>query len=273
MRRISCEIIKDLLPLYEDSICSKESEELVREHLAECESCRRLSERMKTLEFRVEENASEELDYMKRMKRHIYRRESICFAGFILMLLVIMVPVAESHGSQIPIQTYYLILPIMSGIFYLIFSEHTVSNRWTGWKAGMSVTALALLAYTIALPLMAVHWMHSGNYPFGLQPERIGPFINNQFVVVSLLHVLSITAAVFGSARTGISTSLLQTAGITGCCMSSALITWLRRLDSMEASVAARNTIIAVILLEGISLAIIFRLLDKRRTGSKKSCF
>ena len=36
---ISCEIIKDLLPLYHDGVCSKESKAMVEEHLAFCESC------------------------------------------------------------------------------------------------------------------------------------------------------------------------------------------------------------------------------------------
>lgn len=37
--KISCEIIKDLLPLYHDGVCSKESNAMVEEHLACCESC------------------------------------------------------------------------------------------------------------------------------------------------------------------------------------------------------------------------------------------
>lgn len=37
---ISCDIIKDLLPLYHDKICSEKSSQLVEEHLATCEECR-----------------------------------------------------------------------------------------------------------------------------------------------------------------------------------------------------------------------------------------
>lgn len=38
--KISCEIIKDLLPLYHDGVCSSDSRTLVEEHLASCESCK-----------------------------------------------------------------------------------------------------------------------------------------------------------------------------------------------------------------------------------------
>lgn len=37
-RRV-CEVVKDLLPLYEDGVLSEETEKLVREHLAACQSC------------------------------------------------------------------------------------------------------------------------------------------------------------------------------------------------------------------------------------------
>lgn len=37
--RVSCEVIRDLLPLYYDKVCSKESSLLIEEHLAECPQC------------------------------------------------------------------------------------------------------------------------------------------------------------------------------------------------------------------------------------------
>ncbi|MDD3415838.1 MAG: zf-HC2 domain-containing protein [Lachnospiraceae bacterium] len=38
--KISCEIIRDLLPLYHDGVCSNESRQMIEEHLSECEDCR-----------------------------------------------------------------------------------------------------------------------------------------------------------------------------------------------------------------------------------------
>ena len=40
MNKVSCEVIKDLLPLYYDSVCSKDSKKIVEEHLLECDSCK-----------------------------------------------------------------------------------------------------------------------------------------------------------------------------------------------------------------------------------------
>ncbi len=38
--KISCNVIKDLLPLYHDDICSEDSRLLVDEHLKHCEVCK-----------------------------------------------------------------------------------------------------------------------------------------------------------------------------------------------------------------------------------------
>jgi len=37
---VSCEIIKDLLPLYHDGVCSNDSKAMIEEHLAECDGCK-----------------------------------------------------------------------------------------------------------------------------------------------------------------------------------------------------------------------------------------
>lgn len=47
MNRYSCDVIQDLLPLYEDGCCSKESGALVEAHLAECPQCREALEEMR----------------------------------------------------------------------------------------------------------------------------------------------------------------------------------------------------------------------------------
>ena len=40
--KLKCEIVQDLLPLYEDEVCSEASRTVVEEHLKECVSCRKL---------------------------------------------------------------------------------------------------------------------------------------------------------------------------------------------------------------------------------------
>ena len=48
MEKIDCNIIRDLLPLYEDNVASRETQELVRTHLADCLDCREELRKMRT---------------------------------------------------------------------------------------------------------------------------------------------------------------------------------------------------------------------------------
>ena len=45
--KYDCEIIQDLLPLYQDNICSGRSREAVEEHISGCDVCRKMAEQMK----------------------------------------------------------------------------------------------------------------------------------------------------------------------------------------------------------------------------------
>jgi predicted anti-sigma-YlaC factor YlaD len=43
---MKCSLIRDLMPIYDEGKCSKESEKIILEHLKKCESCRTLFEDM-----------------------------------------------------------------------------------------------------------------------------------------------------------------------------------------------------------------------------------
>ena len=36
--KVACKVIEDLLPLYRDQVCSRESRDMVDEHLKDCQS-------------------------------------------------------------------------------------------------------------------------------------------------------------------------------------------------------------------------------------------
>jgi predicted anti-sigma-YlaC factor YlaD len=44
---VSCEIVKDLLPLYFDDVCSSDSKTMIERHLVTCDSCKSELQTMK----------------------------------------------------------------------------------------------------------------------------------------------------------------------------------------------------------------------------------
>ena len=61
-----CDIIKDLLPLYAENMCSNDSRQAVAEHIAECESCRN---ELKKINTDVAIQADSDVSMFKRIKK------------------------------------------------------------------------------------------------------------------------------------------------------------------------------------------------------------
>ena len=64
--KLNCKVIEDLLPLYLDEVCSEESRQLVEEHLADCEACRKLVEATTKVECKKTEEETVEKGVVKR---------------------------------------------------------------------------------------------------------------------------------------------------------------------------------------------------------------
>ena len=89
---MTCEVIRDLLPLCADGVASQESCAAVEEHIRTCEVCRTLYESMCVP---MEVQATEEADYMAvvRRQRRANRRFLLLVYGFTLgvFLLVLLI--------------------------------------------------------------------------------------------------------------------------------------------------------------------------------------
>lgn len=114
MKKITCEIIKDILPLYVDNAVSMDTKAMVEEHLAECESCKKEAEAMsKTIKIpihkSVEKEQAEVLNNLKKIFKNKKIRISILsvlttigvFAGAYsaLVLPKIYIPYEEKEVS------------------------------------------------------------------------------------------------------------------------------------------------------------------------------
>ena len=102
MRKIPCHIIQDLMVLYEDNVCSEESRQIVEEHIAECEECRKLYQiaRVEIPDITLggtEENdfrdAAEELKKIarntcKRLERRVTYKHILTVAITIFLLMI-----------------------------------------------------------------------------------------------------------------------------------------------------------------------------------------
>lgn len=86
MKRISCNIIKDLLPLYLDNAASEESRELIEGHLRECEDCRKEADKMGA---KLPIPSCEQAQDIKTLRRKITRRQAAAVCTAVLATLIV----------------------------------------------------------------------------------------------------------------------------------------------------------------------------------------
>lgn len=74
MNNIKCEVVKDLLPLVVDEVASRETVDLVNDHMAQCEACRGYYEGMKAELVRKPDNECEADREFVHLGRKIQRQ-------------------------------------------------------------------------------------------------------------------------------------------------------------------------------------------------------
>lgn len=90
----NCDIIRDLLPLYADDVCSDESRRMVDEHLEGCADCANMLKQLRTeeIEADLKEEKNEVIRYQaKRFKRRSATVGSVIAGVFMIPILVYLI--------------------------------------------------------------------------------------------------------------------------------------------------------------------------------------
>ena len=107
MAKIPCEIIRDLLPLYQDDICSEKSRNAIEEHIKECESCRTYLKKMEG-EIPIETDKIEGTDeewkgfreFSEKVSRKLNRRIVMaCGVVFLICMMLTVVLCSDAFQS------------------------------------------------------------------------------------------------------------------------------------------------------------------------------
>lgn len=72
--RLSCNVIKDLLILYEDDACSEDGVQLIEEHLSNCPECRSYLENLRRTEEIISEEIKEKLLPEDKIIKHSFKK-------------------------------------------------------------------------------------------------------------------------------------------------------------------------------------------------------
>lgn len=95
---MDCKIIKDLIPLSEEGLCSEESKAMIEEHIKDCESCRLLCEKMP-----VDSKSAPVPDEKETFKKVNRKIKKLTWKSAVLgvFLAAILIPLAYLTFGQI----------------------------------------------------------------------------------------------------------------------------------------------------------------------------
>lgn len=89
-----CEVVKDILPLYVDGVCSQESAQLVEEHVENCEECRKIQEQLSSTIKLPMEDGAEIKGFKKFIKKKVWIKVIIAVVAILIIGYIIKVAIA-----------------------------------------------------------------------------------------------------------------------------------------------------------------------------------
>lgn len=149
--KLNCNVIRDLLPLYADQICSDESRGLVDEHLAECGDCRALLQQMRSTE--IETGLKSETENVLRHQASFFKRKSAVLGAVIagIFMIPILVCLIVNLASGAALDWFFIVLASLITAAALIVVPLMVPENKLLWTLGTFTASLLLLLGVICI--------------------------------------------------------------------------------------------------------------------------
>lgn len=134
MEKVSCNIIKDILPLYLDDVVSGDTKEMVEEHLESCDACREEAEMLKRdIVLTVNKDIiSLDIQALKKLRRRIFRNKVFISVLSILAAAAVIVGIyacLSLPGFMIPYDDENFSIEERDGELYACYDGYVLSNR------------------------------------------------------------------------------------------------------------------------------------------------
>jgi len=150
-----CEMVKDLLPLYHDRVCSLASKGIVEAHVAECPACREELRRLgvDVVDLRLQQARNDVVSqHTMHVKSEVKRKSvtvgTISAAVFALPILVcLIVNLATSHA----LDWFFIVLSSLAVVASLTVAPIIAPRKKALWTVGLFTLTLHLLLMTVCL--------------------------------------------------------------------------------------------------------------------------
>lgn len=133
MKKISCDVIKDVLPLYVDGVVSDATKEMVEEHLSSCDSCR---EEAKILQQDIVLPSTKNIQLseamaFKKMKSYLRKKNVIIFVSTMIAAILLVVGIhsyAILAKTCIPYDKEIISINETDGKLYAVYQDENLGG-------------------------------------------------------------------------------------------------------------------------------------------------
>jgi len=89
---MNCDVVKDLLPLYHDGVCSEESMIEIEKHLKECEDCQKYLEEIskKIIHYSNRLKEEEKLNLLKAFRKKFFKKRTVVILIVIFSVFIVL---------------------------------------------------------------------------------------------------------------------------------------------------------------------------------------
>lgn len=149
--KYQCDLVQDLIPLYEDQICSKTSREIVEEHLQECDKCRDIADKLR--DHTVEKELTKEknaviYEHEKKLRK---RTTAIGMATAGILLIPVIVCLICNLAIGHALDWFFIVLTALLLVASLIVVPLLVEKQKFLWTIVSSTGSLLLLLLTCCI--------------------------------------------------------------------------------------------------------------------------
>jgi hypothetical protein len=144
-----CEVIRDLLPLYADDVCSETSRELIEKHIQECPECSAMLEKLRAHE--IETDLREEREQVMEYQAKRFRRRSAAVGSVVsgLFMIPVLVCLIVNLASGSPLGWFFIVLAGLAVAASLVIVPLMMPENKLFWTfCAFTVSLLLLLAVT-----------------------------------------------------------------------------------------------------------------------------
>jgi hypothetical protein len=237
--KTDCGVIRDLLPLYADDVCSEASRQMVEEHLSGCPACTEILGRLR--ENEIESGLKEERNEVISWQAKKFRTRSATVGSVIACIFAvpILVCLIVNLASGAALGWFFVVLAAMAVAASLVIVPLTVAEDKLFWTFCAFCASLMLLlgvccfyshgTWFLTAASATLFGLSAVFLPFVIRAKPVKKLLGNcnrALLVISVDTVLfaNMMNVVTGRSKSFVATALLELLCVAGLVLIAEIV-------------------------------------------------